>query len=279
MTMSSSGRTWPGEQPRSPRQSPAGERTWTRTAANADQQNLAPRDREVLEFAAAHPFIRRDHAKALLGDTLELAAQRLSALAQAGLLARQPAFHGEPDSFQIAGRGLEAIDSQLRVPRYEIVRSYRHEYAVAFLALAAQNKVWGEAERVLTQRQMRALDKKSASGDHVFSTPRDHRYPPFGVQLDRDQPDRARYYPDVMLILPPARVAIELQELPPEPAPLSATIAAYGADPNIAVALYLVTDPAVGKIIQAAAASLGLSDPTHVQPARFGANPPAEIAQ
>jgi hypothetical protein len=159
------------------------------------------------------------------------------------------------------------------------VRSHRHQYAVGFLALAAQNDVWGEAERVLTQRQMRALDKTTVSSDRVFSTPGDHRHPPFGVPLDADQPDSLRHYPDVMLFIPQGRVAIELQDLPPELARLKATIAAYGADPQIAVALYLVTDKTVGETIDAAAANLGLSAPTHVQPAKFGANPPADTAQ
>jgi hypothetical protein len=276
--MSPSDRTWPGQQPRSPRSAPAGERTWTGAAASTDQLTLGPRDREVLEFAAAHPFIHPDHVKALLGDTPQLVAQRLNALAQAGLLARQLAFHRQADSYQITRRGLRAIDSQLPIPRYETVRSHRHQYAVGFLALAAQNDVWGETERVLTQRQTRALDTTTASNDHVFSTPGDHRHPPFGVQLDPDQPG-SRHYPDVMLIIPQGRVAIELQDLPPDPARLNATIAAYGVDPQIAVALYLVTDQAVGETIEAAAANLGLSAPTHVQPAKFGANPPPDIAQ
>ncbi len=233
----------------------------------------------MLEFAAAHPFIHPDHAKALLGDTQQLAAQRLSALARACLLDRQTAFHRQPGSYQITRQGLAAVDSQLPVPRYETVRSYRHEYAVGFVALAAQNDVWEKAERVLTQRQMRALDKTPTPDDHIFATPDSRDHPPFGVQLEPGQPDSPRHYPDVMLIFPAGRVALELQELSPEPARLSATIAAYGADPNIAASLYLVTDQAVGEIIQAAAADLGLSNPTHVQRAKFGANPPAEIAR
>jgi hypothetical protein len=233
----------------------------------------------VLEFAAAHPFIHPGHIKALLGDTRPLVSQRLRALTQAGLLSTQPAFHNQPDSYQITRLGLEAIDSQLPVPRWETVRSYRHQYGVAFLVLAAQANVWGEIDRVLTQRQMRALDNTTETYDHVFSTPSDHRHPPFGVQLDPDRPDMPRHYPDMMLIDPNARVAVELQLLAPEPARLGSVIAAYGADPKIAAALYLVNDPTVGKTIQAAAASLGLSAPTHVQRAQFGANPPAEITQ
>jgi hypothetical protein len=277
--MSSSERTWPGQQSPSTAPRPPEEGAWQRPAAGAGQQHLAPRDREVLEFAAAHPFIHPDHIKALLGDTALLVSQRLRALTQAGLLSSQPAFHDQPDSYQITQQGLEAIDSQLPIPRWETVRSYRHQYGVAFLVLAAQANVWGEIDRALTQRQMRALDNTTETYDHVFSTPADHRHPPFGVQLDPERPDMPKHYPDMILIDPGARVAVELQLLPPAPARLEAVIAAYGADPKTSAALYLVNNQTVGKTIQAAAANLGLSAPTHVQRAQFGANPPAEIAR
>jgi hypothetical protein len=276
--MSPSDRTWPGQQPSSGRSTGADERAWPTSAASTDHENLAVRDREVLEFAAAHPFIRHDHVKALLGDTLQLAAQRLDALAQAGLLSCQPAFHRQADSYQITRRGIAAIDSQLPVPRYETVRSYRHHDGVIWVALAAHHGVYGDLERILTGRQMRALDTNTIPSDHVFATPSDHRLPPFGVQLNPDQPDNPRHYPDLMLILPQGRVAIELQLLPPDPDRLARHVAAYGADPKIAVALYLVTDQAVGTTIQAAAAELGLSAPTHVQRAQYGRHRPADLA-
>ena len=164
------------------------------------------------------------------------------------------------------------------------MRSHRHQYGVTFLALAEQRGVYGDLERVLTQREMRALDNTIGLGEDDrpgdLGWPAvDHQRPPFGVQLDPDEPTSRRHYPDVMLIIEQGRVAIEVQVQPPERRRLEQHIAAYGADPNIAVALYLVTDQAVGRIIKAAAAKLELSDPIHVKRANFGPKPRAEIAR
>lgn len=83
----------------------------------------------------------------------------------------------------------------------------------------------------------------------------------FGIRLDgaASNPQVAVHYPDVVLVLPQGRVAVELQLSPVSAGCLDQILAAYGRKSSIAVVLYLVQDGAIGDAVQAAAARLGLA--------------------
>jgi hypothetical protein len=263
------------------------------SASSAGTDPLSERDRAILAFAAAHRLIVEDQVQALLttveGARLEqvtrLAHRRLRALLGAGLLSHRPAFHALPTSYQITRRGLAAIGSGLPVPRFETIRSHRHEIGVGWMWLSAHAGTFGPAELILSERELRGHDTAHADAPRAHepgTRPLEARAePPFGVALDAGGAtgEPLVHYPDLMLVTKAGRVAIELALLARPPRRLQAIVAGYGADPKVADAAFFVAEPAVGKSIQAVAARLGLSRPTHVQPAEFGRTPPTTIAQ
>jgi len=126
---------------------------------------------------------------------------------------------------------------------------------------------------VYCEREMRVADEKAAATGPTV----DPGWSPairakaedssFGTRLDGGAPSSpARFhYPDLMLVVPQGRVAVELQLTPIGRRPLESILTAYALKPSIAVVLYLVQDGAIGDAVQAVAASLGLARPVHVQ--------------
>lgn len=152
-----------------------------------------------------------------------------------------------------------------------------------WLTLIARRGGLGTIDRAVTQRVMRHHDATQRAREQqpiqADSPPQDDE-PSYGVALGIGL-DKAvvRHYPELMLILPQGRIAIQIQGLPPAPRQLAAQIAAYGADPHIIIALYLVDSTEIAKTIATIADQLGLGNPTtNVQTFAFDPETPITTA-
>ena len=230
-------------------------------------------NRKVLELMAAHELLAAGHVRIHLGEHSQATEGLLAALVAAGLAKRERFPPAHADTFRITRAGLAAIDSDLPPPQ---AQSHQRQHTGAvWLWLAARTGTFGDTERVLSEREMRSLDKQGLLADDPPDDPRRSAFAsgrersPFGVLTDEQRGD-ALHYPDVMPLTAKGRVAIELRLCSPSPRILCRTIDAYGLCPNIAGVLYLVTNPALASPLLAAAASVNRSSLVRVQHVRLG---------
>jgi len=123
-------------------------------------------DRRILAFIGAHWFVLAAHVQAFLGVEEEENADRLRGLEAGGLVRSERLLRGRASSVRITGAGLEAIGSLLPAPGFDL-GGYRHEVAVVWLWVAAWRGAFGEAERVLSRREMQGVDRaaRDAGGE------------------------------------------------------------------------------------------------------------------
>jgi len=229
-------------------------------------------DRRILGYMACHPLVLVSHVRALLGVQEREVTEHLDALVAAGLVRNGPRLRHQRAGYQITAGGLREIGSELPVPRLAL-RRYWQDIGVAWLSVAAHGGKFGEVDRVYCEREMRVADDMSAPGGQ----PVDPGWSPavrskaaeasFGIRLDgaASNPQAPVHYPDVVLVLPQGRVAVELQLSPVSAGSLETLLIAYALKSSIAVVLYLVQDGVIGDAVQAAAARLGLARLVHVQ--------------
>ncbi len=228
-------------------------------------------DRRILGYMACHPLVLVSHVRALLGVQEREVTERLDALVAAGLVRNGPRLRHQRAGYQITAGGLREIGSELAVPRLDL-RGYWQGIGVAWLSVAAHQGQFGEVDRVFCEREMRVADDRSAAAgqpvDPGCSPVRSKAAEAsFAIRLDGavSDPQAPVHYPDVVLVLPQGRVAVELQLSPVSAGSLETMLIAYARKSSIAVVLYLVQDGAVGDAVQAAAARLGLARLVHVQ--------------
>jgi len=222
---------------------------------------LTGRDLETLSFAAEHRLVLAEQVAALLGTSAPSAATRLRALSRAGFLAAHRPFHPGPACYQVAGKGLDAIGSDLRPPRRLDLRSCEHEVGAAWLWLAARSGTFGPLRSVLSERRLRSADASP-----------EQRELPHGVRLGGVGPGgRERlHYPDLLLIAPgERRIGVELELSSKGRVRREKILAGYAADARIDAVLYLVRDGRIGRSIQQSARKLGIGSLVGVQRVEF----------
>jgi hypothetical protein len=233
---------------------------------------ITERDRELLAFVAEHRLVLAAHVRSLLGISEGAAYARLRALSGAGFLTHTALFQGEPGCYQIAGKGLRVIGSDLPRPRIDL-RCYRHDVGVAWLWLAARDGALGPIREVISERRLRSHDGTV-----------DGRSRPLGVRLGGLGPggrDRL-HYPDLILVgTDGRRIAVELELSSKGRSRREKILAGYAADARVDAVLYLVDDPRVGRGVRSSASRLDISELVHVQRVRLvgaGPNPSAGAA-
>jgi hypothetical protein len=225
-----------------------------------ERVRLTDRDRILLWFAARHRIVLGAQLEQLLGATGPAITTRLRALRRAGYIGAERPFDRQAACYWITRRGLLAIESSLPAPRPEL-GSYRHDVGVGWLWLAARRGAFGPAREVISEREMRSQDGRSAG-----------QLDPFGVRLGGVGPGgRARlHYPDLLLVGPGGRrVALELELTSKGRARRERILAGYAADGRIDSVLYLVDQSATGRALRTSAARLGISARVRVRPARW----------
>jgi hypothetical protein len=242
---------------------------------------LTERDLELLALLGEHRFLLAAHVQAWLGASRRTAAGRLRALGAAGMLERRQEFHRHPACYMITRRGLGAIGSPLPTPRLDL-STYRHDFATAWLCLAAREGVWGPVREVITERTLRSSDATrrgigGARGPDPEPLLEPHEL--HGVRLGGfDRHGRPRlHYPDLIVVTGEGRrIAVELELTSKSRTRLEGILAGYGADPSVDGVLYLVDRPGVGRAIAAAAHRVGVEDLVRVQSVRWSAEAPRD---
>jgi hypothetical protein len=229
-------------------------------------------DEEVLRYVARHPVVLVSHVQAVLGLQEQAAAERLDSLSAEGLLRLAPKLRNQLAGYQITRSGLAQIGSDLPVPPVDL-RRYWHDIGVVWLWVAARNGVFGEIERVFSEREMRAADQIDAAA----KDPVDLDLSPalrakaadasFGIRLESGarRGPVPMHYPDLVLVVPSGRLAVQLQLTGVGRDPLEAILSGYALKPSITDVLFLVDSSAVAFAVRASAAWLGLARSVHVQ--------------
>jgi len=219
-------------------------------------------DRRILAFIGAHRFVLVWHVERFLGLEADVATGRLRELEAERLVRSERLLAGRASSVRITGLGLDAIGSRLPAPGFDLA-GYRREVGVVWVWVAAWLGTFGEAERVLSRREMEGLDRalREAGGGSVatgFAVP---------VGMDAGPGSAWRCYPDVALETAGGRVAIHLQLRVPGSAMLEALLAGYRSDDRV---LFLTDERRVAVAVEEAAARLDVGDRVRVQRARIG---------
>jgi hypothetical protein len=209
-------------------------------------------DRALLAFAAEHRFVLCAQVALLLAVSDATAGARLRRLGRAGYLRRVRELHRGPAWHQITASGLRAVGSELPAPRGFDLATHRHDAGLAWLMLAARAGRFGDARRVVSEREMRSGDGRAPA-----------MAPRYGVRLGGVGPggrDRL-HYPDMAIVTSTGhRVAFELELSTKEPERRERILSAYAADHRIDAVVYLVDRATVGRAIERSAARLGLRD-------------------
>jgi hypothetical protein len=217
------------------------------------------RDRLLLEFAAQHRLIAREHAQALLSAGAATATRTLRRLADLGLMRYEQPFNRGPGWWRITRKGLRAIGSELGPPRPDL-GSWRHDLGLAWLHLAGRAGLLGDRAEVVTERTMRSHDARRDADREPGAR--------FGVPLGgygRDGQERL-HYPDLVLVdRVGRRVAVELELSRKSRDRRASIMLGYARERRLDAVLYLVESPSMARSIRAAAAEFGLSDKIHVQ--------------
>jgi hypothetical protein len=218
---------------------------------------LTDRDRVLLAFVADHRLVLAGHVQVLLGLTDRTTRDRLGALSRGGYLARHRLFHQQRACYQVTGRGLAAIGSDLPKPRLDL-RSYMHDVGLGWLWLSARAGSFGPVSEVLAERQLRSRDGLPGRGGERLGV-RMFGFGPAG----REQ----LHYPDLLLRTPDGkRIAVELELTPKGRTRREKILSGYGADRRIDLVVYLVNRPEVARSVRASVSKLGISEFVHVQP-------------
>jgi len=213
-------------------------------------------DRRLLAFLGAHPFVLASQIERFLGIDHATVDRRLVAM-EARRLARSERLQMSGVAFvRVTGAGLRAIGSRLPAPGFDLA-GYRHDVGIVWLWVAAWEGVFGEPERVLSRREMQALDRAAGQAgdpDGRFSVPL--------VGPTTAGP----LYPDVMMVFSSARVAVHLVAWPQRRLDLDGLFAGHHKRPEVAdVVLCFVDDDAVGRKLRTAAEREGVAEKVRVQ--------------
>ena len=230
-----------------------------RSALSTYVGSFSERDTELLEFAANHRLIAREHVQALLGIGPAGATRRLRALADGGLIRYEQPFDRGPGWWRITRKGLRAIESELAPPRPDL-GAWRHDLGLAWLHLAARDGAFGELDEVLPERLIRSRDATRAADRQYGGR--------LGVALGGYGPDgRERiHYPDLLLVAPSGhRIAVELELSRKSRDRRRSIMLGYARDRRVDAVLYLVESPSMARSIRTAAAEFGISPKVHVQ--------------
>ena len=236
----------------------------------------SPRD-WLLAFVASSPVVVARQLNSLMRVRDDVAASLVRELVAEGLLARAPRLRGQGEAYWITVAGLRAIGSDLPVPEVDL-RRYWQDIGTGWLSVAARRGFFGEGvERVFTRREMRAADSQAAVDGSVVGSgwsaavrvkAADASFAVWPWPVDGPRTGVA-HYPDLTLVFPQGRVAMELVLEAPSPGSVAAVVEAYARKPTIPRTILIATSPAVAVSIRAVVEHCGAGDRVTVQHGRL----------
>jgi len=217
---------------------------------------VTQRDRELLAFVAAHPFVLASHVQAWLGSGRSVCYRRLDALTNVGLLSHQRIFHAQPGCYQVTNGGLGIAGSTLPRPQVTL-RTYVHDAGAPWLWLAAADPATCRAERILTEREIRHLDQQAEPFEDRFG---------LGLVDPIAREGHRFHYPDVLAILADGtRVAFELELSQKSRRALEQIFLAYSLDSRLRSVIYVTNHRRVASALRKQIAAFGLGDLVEVR--------------
>lgn len=201
---------------------------------------LTERDREILGWLSRQRIATADDLATRFGIARSAAYARLRALAAHGLVDHVRIFRAEPGVYWATSAGLSLGGQPGRATKISLA-SYHHDLALT--ALCADLEREFGAERVLTERELRAAEADSERPRYAATLggggrgwrPRRH-YPDLVVERYRD-----------------ARpLAVELECTRKAPARLDSILRAYVRARHIGAVRYYASTPAVSRALRSA---------------------------
>jgi hypothetical protein len=249
-----------------------GEPIERRPAIDADR---SPRD-WLLAFVASVPVVLAEQVAELVAIRDDVRADLLGELVSDGLVQAAPRLSRGREAYGVTVDGLRALGSDLPVPVVDL-RRYWRDVGVAWLSVGVRRGIFGgEVERLFTEREMRAADRRLARtgvrvgagwSETVRAKAADASFavsPEIGEGLSGG----SAHYPDVCLVIAQGRVAMQLVLEVPSRAWLSALVEAYARRVNLASTL-LLAPSGMREPIAAVIDRAGCSGRVFVQPVRL----------
>jgi hypothetical protein len=231
-------------------------------------------DHVILEFLAGQPLLLSSQIRTLSGREDAGLSERLDGMEGAGLICAAPRMRHQ-SAYQITVRGLAAIESELPVPRVDL-RSYWHDIGVAWLTVAVRRGMFGAVERTYSRREMLQADRRAAAqlpaidaewSEAVRAKAADAL---FGFSVGEGSGRPPLLYPDLVLVLPEGRVAMEFFWEAPSDRMLDRILDAFARKLTVVAMVFLCVDSAVGEQLRAAIAAHGLEDRARVEVTTLG---------
>lgn len=236
-------------------------------------------EREILVFMAGHPVVLSSQIRTLLDREDGGLFERLDALQGAGLIREAPRMRHQ-SAYQITARGLAEIESELPVPRVDL-RSYWHDVAVAWLSVAARRGKFGPVDRTYSRREMLGADRQATDralaidagwSEAVRAKAADAL---FGLSIRREGSEPAAlHYPDLVLVLPEGRVAMEVFWEAPSDRVLDRILDAYARKLTVVAIVFFHVDSVVGAQLRAATGAHGLEGRVRIEVITLGMDSP-----
>lgn len=198
----------------------------THTRMRVRGVSLTQRDRELVAWVTRHGMVTADQICRRFFGTIRVTRRRLRRLEQAGLIRRDPAWHGLPLVVRTTHRGTELADVDLGPASLDYAQLH-HQLAIIDLSeelLAAHPGTAWETEREVRRDRIRAA-----------------RVDPLAL---------GRRIPDGLLVFPDRhRIAVELNRTPKRSRRLDTLVASYALDRDVtAVWWYLPSQTAVTRM-------------------------------
>ena len=233
----------------------------------------SPRD-WLLAFVASVPVVLAEQVAELVGIRDDVSPGLIDELVEDGLVAVAPRLARGREAYRVTVDGLRALGSDLPVPVLDL-RRYWRDVGAGWLSVGVRRGLFGdEVERVFTEREMRAMDRRLAQtgvrvasgwSEAVRAKAADAS---FAVSAEVEEGAGSAHYPDVCLVLEQGRVAMVLVLEVPGRAWLSALVEAYARRVNLATTLLLVPS-GMRESIAAVVDRAGCSARVSVQPVRL----------
>ena len=217
---------------------------------------LAPKLAEILGFMAEHRLVETAHVERLQNVEAPVARARLRRLAAEGLARREQPFAGTATFHLINRRGLQALGSPLRPPRFDL-GCYQHDVGLAWLWLAARSGAFGPLDGLVSERRMRWHDATRSALE-----------PAMAVSLGGVGPGgRERlHYPDLLVVTRSGRrIAVELELSSKGRARRERILGGYAGDVRIGGVLYLVPNRPLARAIQESGRRMGIGHLLRIQ--------------
>lgn len=215
-----------------------------------------------MAFVAAHRFVLADQVERFTRAEPDLVGERLVWLEDRRLVRRERLGPRQPALIRVTPAGLRTIASRLPAPGPEA--ACRHEVGVVSLWLSAWEELFGAPDRVLSVREMRALDRaaqEAGGGDGGFAVP-----VPVPAGGAAGGAAGGRLYPDVMLVFGWGRCAVHLVIWPYRRLDPDGLFAGHRARPQAAdIVFALVDDIEAGEQLRQTAERYGVSEKLRCQ--------------